>query len=140
MKQELKLPKRTLRVWQTRIFMVAIILSAFLSILFSFYIFSAILLIVCAMVSFIYFPLLYKSYTITISNTYISVEKGVFIKSEKIMPRALLVYAESMSLPLSNALGLSAVILKAAKGFCVIPEIEKQKADELILSTKEGKL
>lgn len=140
MKQELKLPKRTLRVWQTRIFMVAIILSAFLSILFSFYIFSAILLIVCAMVSFIYFPLLYKSYTITISNTYISVEKGVFIKSEKIMPRALLVYAESMSLPLSNALGLSAVILKAARGFCVIPEIEKQTADELLLSTKEGKI
>lgn len=140
MKQELKLPKRTLRVWQIRIFMVAIILSAFLSILFSFYIFSAILLIVCATVSFIYFPLLYKSYTITISNTYISVEKGVFIKSEKIMPRALLVYAESMSLPLSNALGLSAVILKAARGFCVIPEIEKQTADELLLSTKEGKI
>lgn len=140
MKQKLKLPKRTLRVWQIRIFMVAIILSAFLSILFSFYTFSAILLIVCAMLSFIYFPLLYKSYTITISNTYISVEKGVFIKSEKIMPRALLVYAESMSLPLSNALGLSAVILKAAKGYCVIPEIEKQTADELILSTKEGKI
>ncbi len=140
MKQELKLPKRTLRVWQIRIFMVAIILSAFLSILFSLYIFSAILLIVCAMVSFIYFPLLYKSYTITISNTYISVEKGVFIKSEKIMPRALLVYAESMSLPLSNALGLSAVILKAARGFCVIPEIEKQTADELLLSAKEGKI
>lgn len=140
MKQKLKLPKRTLRVWQIRIFMVAIILSAFLSILFSLYIFSAILLIVCAMLSFIYFPLLYKSYTITISNTYISVEKGVFIKSEKIMPRALLVYAESMSLPLSNALGLSAVILKAAKGYCVIPEIEKQTADELILSTKEGKI
>ena len=139
MKSELKLPKRTLRVWQTRIFMVAIILSAFLSILFSFYIFSAIVLLVCAAVSFVYFPLLYRSYVITVTDTYISVEKGVFIKSQKIMPRALLVYAESVSLPLSNALGLSAVILKAAKGYCVIPEIEKLKADGLILSIKEGK-
>ena len=49
------------------------------------------------------------------------------------------VTAKTMSLPLSNALGLSAVILKAARGYCIIPEIEKQYADELILSTKEFK-
>lgn len=139
MKQQLKLPKRTLRVWQTRIFMVAIILSAVLTILFSLYIISAILLLVCAAVSFLYFPLLYRTYAITVTDSYISVERGVFIRSQKIMPRALLVYAESVSLPLSNALGLSAVILKAAKGYAVIPEIEKDKADQLILSTKEGK-
>lgn len=140
MKQQLKLPKKTLRVWQIRIFMIAITISAFLSILFYIYTLPAFLLIVCSFISFIYFPLLFRSYTITVTDAYISVKKGVFIKTNKIMPRALLVYAESMSLPLSNALGLSAVVLKAAKGYCVIPEIEKQKADELILSTKEGKL
>lgn len=140
MKQELRLPKKTLRVWQTRIFMIGIIISAFLTILFSLYIFSAVLLSFCAIISFIYFPLLYRSYKITVTDTYISVERGIFIRSQKIMPRALLVYAESMSLPLSNALGLSAVILKAARGYCIIPEIEKPKADELLLSTKEGKL
>ena len=139
MKVELKLPKKTLRVWQTRIFMVAVILSAFLCILFDFYTFSALLLILCAVISFVYLPLLFGSYTIILTDSYISVERGVFIKSNKIMPRALLVYAESVSLPLSNALGLSAVILKSAKGFCVIPEIEKQKADELLVSTKDGK-
>lgn len=139
MKQELKLPKKTLRVWQTRLFMVAVILSAFLCILFDFYTFSAVLLILCAVISFVYLPLLFKSYTIILTDSYISVERGVFIRSNKIMPRALLVYAESVSLPLSNALGLSAVILKAAKGFCVIPEIEKQRADELLVSTKDGK-
>lgn len=139
MKVELKLPKKTLRVWQTRIFMVAVILSAFLCILFDFYTLSALLLILCAVISFVYLPLLFKSYTIILTDSYISVERGVFITSNKIMPRALLVYAESVSLPLSNALGLSAVILKAAKGFCVIPEIEKQRADELLVSTKDGK-
>lgn len=139
MKLELKLPKKTLRVWQTRIFMVAVILSAFLCILFDFYTFSALVLILCAVISFVYLPLLFKSYTIILTDSYISVERGVFITSNKIMPRALLVYAESVSLPLSNALGLSAVILKAAKGFCVIPEIEKQRADELLVSTKDGK-
>ena len=140
MKQELQLPKKTLRVWQIRNFMIGIIISAFLTILFSLYIPSAILLIICAIVSFIYLPLLHRSYKITIADTYISVERGVFIKADKIMPRALLVYAESMSLPLSNALGLSAVILKAARGYCIIPEIEKPIADELILSTKESKI
>lgn len=139
MKTEWKLPKKTLRVWQLRLFLLAVILCAFLCLLFSLYLLSAIVLILCAVISLIFFPLLFKSYKITLNDTYISVEKGIFIITTRIFPRENLVYAESVSLPLSNALGVSAVVLKAARSFCVIPEIEKEKADQILKMTKDGK-
>ncbi len=139
MKTEWKLPKKTLRVWQLRLFLLAVILCAFLCLLFSLYLLSAIVLILCAVISLVFFPLLFKSYKITLNDTYISVEKGIFIITTRIFPRENLVYAESVSLPLSNALGVSAVVLKAARSFCVIPEIEKEKADQILKMTKDGK-
>ena len=139
MKTEWKLPKKTLIVWRLRLFLFTIILCAFLGIFFSLYVFSAVLLLLCFAFSLIFLPFLIKSYVITVTDAYISVEKGIIIKKTQIMPRKNLVYAESLSLPLSNALGLSAVILKAAKGYCVILEIEKEKADILISSTKGEK-
>lgn len=139
MKTEWKLPKKTLRVWQLRIFLLAVILCAFLCLLFSLYLLSAIILTLCAVISLVFFPLLFKSYKITLNDTYISVEKGIFIITTRIFPRENLVYAESVSLPLSNALGVSAVVLKAARSFCVIPEIEKEKADQILKLTKDGK-
>ena len=119
--------------------MLAVILCAFLCLLFSLYLLSAIILILCAVISLVFFPLLFKSYKITLNDTYISVEKGIFIITTRIFPRENLVYAESVSLPLSNALGVSAVVLKAARSFCVIPEIEKEKADQILKMTKDGK-
>lgn len=139
MKTEWKLPKKTLRVWQLRLFLLAVILCAFLCFLFSLYLLSVIVLILCAVISLVFFPLLFKSYKITLNDTYISVEKGIFIITTRIFPRENLVYAESVSLPLSNALGVSAVVLKAARSFCVIPEIEKEKADQILKMTKDGK-
>lgn len=139
MKTEWKLPKKTLRVWQLRLFLLAVILCAFLCLLFSLYLLSAIVLILCAVISLVFFPLLFKSYKITLNDTYISVEKGIFIITTRIFPRENLVYAESVSLPLSNALGVSALVLKAARSFCVIPEIEKEKADQILKMTKDGK-
>ena len=139
MKTEWKLPKKTLRVWQLRLFLLAVILCAFLCLLFSLYLLSAVVLILCAVISLVFFPLLFKSYKITLDDTYISVEKGIFIITTRIFPRENLVYAESVSLPLSNALGVSAVVLKAARSFCVIPEIEKEKADQILKMTKDGK-
>ena len=139
MKQKWKLPKKTLRVWQMRFFIFTVTLCAFLCIAFSFYVASAVLLILCFLFSFVFLPLFFKSYQISINDSYISVEKGFIIKTTLIFPRENLVYAESVSLPLSNALGLSAVILKAARAFCIIPEIEKEKADMLLNSTKDEK-
>ena len=139
MKTEWKLPKKTLRVWQLRLFLLSVILGAFLCLLFSLYLLSAIVLILCAVISLVFFPLLFKSYKITLNDTYISVEKGIFIITTRIFPRENLVYAESVSLPLSNALGVSAVVLKAARSFCVIPEIEKEKTDQILKMTKDGK-
>ena len=138
MKQQWKLPKIALIVWQLRIFSLAVIICGFLCIAFSLYVPSVILLALSAAISFIYLPCLMKSYVITVEKDYISVEKGVIIKTTLFMPRENLVYAESVSLPVSNALGLSAVVLKAARTFCIIPEIEKEKADIILSIAKDG--
>ncbi len=130
------LPKRTRALWQIRILLIFILLCVAVS-LFSgyslwFLLPAAIIATIGLAVAFIYVPFYFKSYKITVDESSISISKGLVIRTTNIMPFPRLVFAESFTSPIASLLGLKCVMLKAARGWILIPEIENENADFLL--------
>ena len=82
--------------------------------------------------AFVYVPFYFKSYKITVDENSISIKKGVIIKTTQIMPFPRLVFAQSFTTPLSQIMKMKCVMLKAARAWVLIPEIENTDADYLL--------
>lgn len=78
-----------------------------------------------------YFPKYIKSFKIQIFSQYISVEYGVFIKTEKIMPLFNIVSVNTIKTPLSSVFSLRAVAICALKNRIYIPSLSKTSIETL---------
>ncbi len=130
------LPKKTRILWQIRIVFAFLCLCAAV-VFFSrftlwFLLPAAIIATIGLVVSFVYIPFYFKSYKISVDNNSIIVIKGVVFKTTNIMPYPRLVFAQSFSTPLSSVMKMKCVMLKAARGWMLIPEIENINADYLL--------
>ncbi len=130
------LPKRTLTLWQIRISLIFILLCAVVAFLSRYSIWFlltlTVVVLVAAVTIFIYIPFYFKSYKITVAEGSIIINKGLIIKTTNIMPFPRLVFAESFTTPLASFMKLKGVMLKAARGWMLVPEIENKNADFLL--------
>ncbi len=130
------LPKRTCALWQIRIVMVfALVCAAFA--FFSRYTIwfllpAAVSASVGLVFAFAFIPFYFKSYKITIDDGSIIINKGVIFKVTNIMPFPRLVYAQSFATPISTAMKIKGIMLKAARAWIFIPEIDNTDADILL--------
>ncbi len=130
------LPRKTRVLWQIRIVIAFALICAAVSIFSQFSLWfllpAAIIATLGLVAAFIYIPFYFKSYTITVDDVSISISKGVFIKTIQIMPFPRLVFAQSFTTPIASFMKLKCVMLKAARSFILIPEIENENADFLL--------
>ena len=136
MRKERNVPKHTLRLWQLRVGIVSMLILLTILRLFFITIWSLLPTVIIASLSIIvifwYLPLFFSRYRIIYDNNSIEIQKGVFFKAIIIMPYPRLVYVSAFSSPFARYLGVSGAVLKAARGFIIIPEIEKDDIKELI--------
>ena len=128
------LPTKTKTLWQIR-FVCAMVFLCFMSFLFGqnarwYLIF--IILTLGSSIAFIYLPLYLKSYKITVDTAFISVSKGIIIKSTNIMPYPRLIYAQSYTTPLASLFKMKIILLKAARGWIFVPEMENISCEYLL--------
>lgn len=130
------LPKKTRFLWQIRILIVFILLCAVVSIFSRFSLWFllpvAIIATIGLLVAFIYVPFYFKSYKITVDESSISISKGLIVRTTNIMPFPRLIFAESFATPLASLMKMKCVMLKAARGWILIPEIDNKNADYLL--------
>lgn len=130
------LSKKTRVLWQLRIVFAFALLCAAVA-FFSRYTLwfllpAAIIATLGLCFAFVYVPFYFKSYKITVDENSINIDKGVIIKTTQIMPFPRLVFAQSFTTPIASVMRLKCVVLKAARGWMLIPEIENINADYLL--------
>lgn len=134
------LPKKTRILWQIRIFFVFALLCvsvAFFSRYTLWFLLPAAIIAMLGLVAaFVYIPFYFKSYLITVDTNSIIITKGIFIKTTQIMPFPRLVFAQSFTTPIASAMKLKCVMLKAARGWILIPEIESVDAEFMLDNLK----
>lgn len=130
------LPKKTRILWQIRIVFAFVCLCALVAFFSRFTLWfllpAAIIATIGLVFAFIYIPFYFKSYEISVDDNSIIIKKGVIFKTTNIMPYPRLVFAQSFATPLSSMLKMKCVMLKAARGWMLIPEIENINADYLL--------
>ena len=130
------LPQKTQVLWQIRIVTVFAILGATV-VFFSryniwFLLPAAIVVTIGLLICFIFIPFYFKSYKITVDENSIIITKGIIIKTSYIMPYPRLIFAQSFTTPLSSAMKLKSIVLKAARGRILIPEMKHIDAEHLL--------
>lgn len=130
------LPKKTRFLWQVRVIFAFVILCAAVAFFSQFTLWfllpAAIIAALGLLAAFVYIPFYFKSYTIMVDDNSICISKGVIIKTMQIMPFPRLVFAQSFTTPIASAMRLKCVMLKAARGWMLIPEIENVNAQYLL--------
>ena len=135
------LPTKTKALWQIR-FVCVIVFLCFICFLFAqstrWYLIT-IISVTGAIITFVYLPLYIKSYKITVETAFISVSKGIIIKNVNIMPYPRLIYVQSYTTPLSSLFKMKILILKAARGWIFVPEMELTSCEHLLDHIRENK-
>ena len=134
------LPKKTRLLWQVRIILAFALVCAAVA-FFSRYTLwfllpTAIIATLGLLACFIYIPFYFKSYKISVDENSIVITKGIILKTINVMPYPRLVFARCFTTPLSTFLNLKCIVLKAARGWILIPEIEIDKADVILDSLR----
>ena len=140
--KDYRLPRKALILWEIRL---AIIELLILGICRYFYLklsFLYVVLIVLTAIFIIslvwYLPAFLKSYKIRLSNDGIIIRRGVIIKNTHILPFSRLIYTHSLVTPLAKLLKLKAVTLKAARSTIVLPEMNVEDANNLLVFLTKG--
>ncbi len=130
------LPKKTRFLWQVRIIfafaVICVAVALFSRYTIWFLLPAAIIATIGLAASFIYIPFYFKSYKIIVDENAIIISRGILIKTTNVMPYPRLIFAKSFTTPLSSLLKLKCVMLKAARGWILIPEIENINADHIL--------
>ena len=137
---DLKLPKKTLVLWQIRVIALSLIL-AFIAFYFSiriFLIIISVLAIVVGLLIFWYLPCYFKTFKLRLTNDGVIIRRGVVIKNSHFLPFSRLIYTQSFTTPLARLFKLRAITLKAARSSLTVPEFDKDIALELIENLSRG--
>lgn len=130
------LPNKTRVLWQLRIAAAIIFICiTFLIVAPLTILILTVILLLCvlgAFLIFIYIPIFVKNYKIEFNNGGLCINKGVIIKKIIILPQTRLVFVQNIATPIMARLNLEVVMLKVAKGWVIIPEIEKSNAQKLL--------
>ena len=133
---DIKLPKRSLRIWQIRTGIVFLLLAAISLLIAVFtkwaWIAFAAVTVIAFLFEFVYLPKLLKSFDIAVGGGAVTVSFGVFMRITAVMPYPKLIFAEAFSSPLARLMKLSSVTLKAAKSRIIIPEIDGSDCENLL--------
>ena len=125
------LPRKTEMLWQMRcVFVIAFL--CFLATSFLPVIFKTVVLILLlgfgAFFVFVYIPMFFKSYTITICKKNIVVNKGFIIKTRILLSKERITVIKSLSTPTTMLLKLRTIIIKTPRYTLLIPAIDKKRA------------
>lgn len=126
------IPRKTVILWEIRILLIFVVLWGIMGVFIEY---SAVMTLIfaCVYAVFaIYTPFYLKSFEVCSSEKSIEIKSGIIIKVNHIMPTPRLIYGETLTTPVAAMLGVSAVCLKAARGWVIVPEIEKTKAQSLL--------
>lgn len=129
-------PKSTLKLWQTRLFLVFAALCLltgwvwFLTLYFSIVIISA--FIITVFFNYIYLPLFFKNYSVEVGRQAIIIKSGIFIKHSRIMPFPRLLYAEHIITPIARMFSVSALLLHATRVSVFVFELDKSHIKEIL--------
>lgn len=127
--------KKTLFLWYFRIsvfYISAFAAVAKVSFLNRYYWAIIALLAVAAALSLLYARQYLKGFSITLGEGAVTVVSGVFIKNEKIMPFPKHIYTVKYKTPIAAKMGVSALVLKAARVAVLVPELNEADAEEII--------
>ncbi len=140
--KEYSLPQKTLLLWRIRsfvffalLFAVCIFLERFTEI---FRICAITVPFLFVFTSFFYLPNLFHSCKLSIEKGVVIIKRGVFIENCHILPFSRMIYSQTVTTPLANAFGLSALTLKAARSRIFIPELEKQCIKDFLSELSKG--
>lgn len=140
--KEYILPKKTLLLWQIRAVAIGALLlsvSAYFSFAIKPFIIAAgVILVIFGVLVFWYLPKFFKSCKIQFINGAVIVKRGVFIKNTHILPFSRLIYTQTLITPIAKLFGLTAMTLKAARSYIVIPEMTKSDVEELLTAISRG--
>lgn len=139
---DLKLPKKTLMLWQIRVLALSLIL-AFIAFYFFFsirifIIIISVLAIIVGLLIFWYLPCYFKTFKLRLTNDGVIIRRGVVIKNSHFLPFSRLIYTQSFTTPLARLFKLRAITLKAARSSLTVPEFDKDIALELIENLSRG--
>ena len=130
------LSKKTLLVWQLRIAVAFILVGLFLLLALSFNVnsFIAILTVscICSGFALVYVPIYIKNYKIVVEKNCLYISKGVIFNSLIVLPKLRMVIVKEIATPLMRWLNVKIIMLKVAKGWIVIPDLENQVAKQLL--------
>lgn len=130
------LPKKTRVLWQLR-FAVAFIfvcIIIFVTAPLNIWVLLVVALtfIFSVFFVFIYVPTFIKNYKMIIYNDCLCINKGVFIKTLIIVPSIRLVVVKNVATPIMALLKLRLVLIKASKGWIIVPELETNATKRLL--------
>lgn len=130
------IPRKTRILWQIRIAFVLVVfctvLVVFCHISLWFLLPTAIVITIGSAFVFIYIPLYFKSYKVLLYDNYLCIFKGVVIKTRLVLPHLRLVFIKSTTTPIASALNLKIIMLKIARGWIFIPEMNCFDANSII--------
>lgn len=134
-------PRRALILWRiyaSIVMILALILCAFLGMVMPL-LATVILLIVLicfgAFLIFYYLPKLKDSMIVTLTPDAVAYTRGVFINRKYVMPRPRMIYTEHFNTPLSAAMGLANLRLRAARGKLTVFSLAAENAAVVIHET-----
>ena len=129
-------PKSTIFLWQMRFVVMLTVLLALVSWIWYinsyFIIFAIVLSILCVTVTFLYLPLYFKRYSLTLCDNAVIIKSGVFVRHERIMPSPRLIYTERYRTPVSRAFGVSGLVLRATRAATFTAELSDADITEIL--------
>lgn len=130
------LKKKTLRLWQVRTGAVTLIVVAAILIFFGTARYSVIsaaaMAVLGAAAIFVYLPLYYRGWRLTVGDGAVEVECGVIIRVNHIMPNPRMIYTNCYATPLGRLMGLEGLVLKAARGRLFLPELDREQTKKVL--------
>lgn len=129
-------PKKTLHIVQIRVFIALALLVAitswvwFLTPYISVAI--AVALVIAVVLNFIYLPIYFKNYSLSVNENAIIIKSGVLLRHERIIPFPRLVFAERQKTILARAFGVSSLILRAARAVSFTAEFSDKDIEEIL--------
>ena len=132
-----RLPRQTLILWQARALSATFLLSVCLLILFKmwggliFAIATTILWVTAVIIVWIYLPLLWRSFKITVGEDAVEVRRGRIFINVHVLPFYKTVYSLSYQTPFARKIGFAGLILKGPRSRIFIPELPKKYVEDI---------
>ncbi|MEG2038844.1 MAG: PH domain-containing protein [Oscillospiraceae bacterium] len=131
-----KASKNATTLWKIRLLMLGIIPAFFAALLFNFgsrlFCFATLIWITIFLIlAFIYYPLWYKQFSCSITNENAVVNSGLFFRTCRSIGIDKVQYAVLMQTPLQRLLNLVTVVIFAAGGAIMLPNLDKADGETI---------